>query len=176
MLCLEPDKKLFYKLKKKKFNKKNKINFKNKSIKDLKLKKKYDTIIYADVLEHITEDKSEIKKAEKLLEKKGRLIILCPAHNYLFTEFDKNVGHRRRYNKKMFIKLKPNKMFIEKLFYLDSFGFFLSLFNKLFLNRNPKNEEIKIWDRYFVPVSIFLDTILNYTFGKSIICIYRKEI
>ena len=55
---IEPEKKL-YKLLKKKFRKK-KFIIKNCTIKEIK--KKFDTIIYFDVLEHIKDDLGEIKK------------------------------------------------------------------------------------------------------------------
>ena len=110
--CLEPDKKLFSNLKKKHKNKK-KIIIKNLKLSQLKNTKKYKTIIYADVLEHIKNDFKELRLALNHLKKNGRLIILCPAHNFLFTSFDKNVGHFRRYNKNMFksfeIQNVPNR-------------------------------------------------------------------
>jgi len=175
LICLEPNKKLFKKLnqslKKKNLNK---VSLKNKQLTKLNMKLKFDTIIYADVLEHIKNDLNEIKLAINYLNSGGRLIVLCPSHNFLFTNFDKNVGHYRRYNKKMFYKLKTSNIKIEKIYYLDSFGFFLSLINKIFLNRNPTKEEIKFWDRAIVPISIITDHLLLNIFGKSIICVYKK--
>jgi SAM-dependent methyltransferase len=173
--CLEPDKKLFLNLKKKHKNK-NKIIIKNIKLSQLIKKKKYNTIIYADVLEHIRYDFKELRLALNHLKKNGRLIILCPAHNFLFTSFDKNVGHFRRYNKKMFQNFKIKNAKIEKLYYLDSLGYFLSLLNKFFLKRNPKKKEIKFWDNIIVPLSIISDILLFNLFGKSIVCVYKKVI
>ena len=78
---------------KKKHKNKKKIIIKNLKISQFKSSKKYKTIIYADVLEHIKNDFKELKTALNHLKKNGRLIILCPAHNFLFTSFDTNVGH-----------------------------------------------------------------------------------
>ena len=172
--CLEPDKKLFNNLKKKHENKK-KIIIKNLKISQFKSPKKYKTIIYADVLEHIKNDFKELKMALSHLKKNGRLIILCPAHNFLFTSFDKNVGHFRRYNKNMFKSFEIQNATIEKLYYLDSIGFFLSILNKLILKRNPKKKEIKFWDNFIVPLSKISDLLLCNLFGKSIICVYKKK-
>ena len=58
---LEPEKKLFKILKRKYANKKIKI--KNQTIKSVN--KKFDTIIYYDVLEHIENDLAEVKNAKK---------------------------------------------------------------------------------------------------------------
>lgn len=171
--CLEPDKKLFINLKIK-HKKKKKVIINNIQLSQLSKKKIYDTIIYADVLEHIKDDLKELKMAINHLKKDGSLIILCPAHNFLFTSFDKNVGHFRRYNKNMFKKFQITNAKIEKIYYLDSLGFFLSFINKFFLKRNPKKKEIAFWDNFIVPLTIVSDFLLCNLFGKSIICIYKK--
>jgi len=103
---IEPDNKLFHILKKK-FRKKN-IKIKNQTIDKIKLK--YQTIIYFDVLEHIKDDLKEIKIASKKIKKNGRLIFNVPAHQLFYNEFDKAVGHFKRYNKKDFkdIEKKTN--------------------------------------------------------------------
>ena len=67
------------------------VNIIKSSIKDIE--KKFDTIIYFNVLEHIKEDISEIKSALKKLNKGGHLIILVPAHQKMYSKLDKIVGH-----------------------------------------------------------------------------------
>ena len=74
----------------------------------------------------------------------------------------------------MFTRLKVSKTEIEKLYYLDSLGFFLSLFNKVILKRDPKKEEVKLWDNLVVPMSKVTDYLSLNLFGKSIICVYKK--
>ena len=76
----------------------------------------------------------------------------------------------------MFIRLKVSKTKIDKLYYLDSLCFFLSLLNKTILNRNPKKEEIKFWDNLVVPISKVTDYLSSNLFGKSIICVYKKKV
>ena len=92
---IEPEKKLFKILKKKFSNKK--ISIKNQTINNIK--KKYDTIIYYDVLEHIKNDLNEVKSASKKLNKNGYLIFSVPAYQTFYSSFDKSVGHFKRYNK-----------------------------------------------------------------------------
>ena len=97
---IEPDK---YNFKKLKQNIRNKnIVILNTSIK--KTKKKFNCIIYMNVLEHIRDHVKEINFAIKKLNKNGFLIILVPAHQKLFTKFDKAVGHYRRYSMSFFKK------------------------------------------------------------------------
>ena len=58
----------------------------------------FDSIMYMNVLEHIEKDKEEINNSLKILNKNGMLIILVPAHQKLFSKFDKEIGHFRRYD------------------------------------------------------------------------------
>ena len=57
------------------------------------------------VIEHIKEDNLVVIKALNLLRKNGNLIINVPAFSYLYSKFDKDVGHYRRYSKKDFQKI-----------------------------------------------------------------------
>ena len=74
----------------------------------------------------------------------------------------------------MFKSFEIQNATIEKLYYLDSIGFFLSILNKLILKRNPKKKEIKFWDNIIVPLSRISDLLLCNLFGKSIVCVYKK--
>ena len=84
-----------------------------------------------NVLEHIKNDKKEINISLSKLNKKGYLIILVPAHNELYTKFDKEIGHFRRYKVNFFKKLKFKDAKIVKLQYLDCLGYFLYYLNKI---------------------------------------------
>ena len=97
-----------------------------------KLNGKFNSILYMNVLEHIKNDKKEINISLSKLNKKGYLIILVPAHNELYTKFDKEIGHFRRYKVNFFKKLKFKDAKIVKLQYLDCLGYFLYYLNKIF--------------------------------------------
>ena len=136
----------------------------------------YDSILYMNVLEHIEKDIEEINNSLKILNKNGMLIILVPAHQKLFSKFDKEIGHFRRYNLNFFKDLILKDAKIEKLNYLDSTGYFLYYLNKLFFKNEsyPNAIKIFIWDKFFTPVSLFLDWLTNYKFGKNVLCVIKK--
>jgi SAM-dependent methyltransferase len=58
-----------------------------------------DSIIYINVLEHIEDDSAELKTVWETLREKGRVFIFVPALPALFSEFDRRIGHFRRYRK-----------------------------------------------------------------------------
>ena len=169
----EPSLTLFSQLKKK--IKKKKFKIFNKEFK--KKTKKYDTILYLDVLEHIKKDKSEVEKALSCLKDNGFLIINVPAYQFLYSKFDESVGHWKRYKKKDFQKILINKKNINvMMFYYDSLGFILSLLSKIFKISHITNfnKKIFLWD-FLIPISKLIDIITFNSFGKSLICIIRKK-
>jgi SAM-dependent methyltransferase len=136
----------------------------------------FDCIIYIDVLEHISDDTGEIRKAASCLKPGGRLIVLSPAFNFLYSPFDKAIGHYRRYNKHALAGLADPSLVTERLFYLDTIGFFASLVNKLLLKqRYPTEKQINFWDKWMIPVSKITDRVFFYSFGKSILAIWKKQ-
>jgi SAM-dependent methyltransferase len=132
----------------------------------------FDAILYIDVLEHIEDDKAEFERAYNHLKPSGHLLVLCPAHNFLYSPFDKALGHFRRYNKRMYRGLSIRPPY--KLEYLDSAGMLASLANKLLLKQSyPNEKQIKLWDRVFVRLSRVIDPITFRTIGKSILGVWR---
>ena len=172
ILLIEPDKKLYKFLKNK--IKDKKIIVKNKTID--KINKKFDVIIYFDVIEHIKNDLNEINKAKKRLSKNGFLIINVPAHQYFYNNFDKSVGHFKRYNRNDFINIeKKTGLKIEKLIYYDSVGFLFLILNKIFsLSEKNLKFKIKFWN-FFIPISRLIDFVTFNQFGKSLLCVYQND-
>ena len=137
----------------------------------------YDTILYLDVLEHIQNDLDEINKSFNSLKSGGKLIINVPAFQYLYSKFDEDVNHFRRYDKKSIKDLIQNLDHSSyQMKYYDSIGFLLSLISKIFLNDYKKNfhHKIKIWDS-LIPLSKLFDKLFFNLFGKSLLIIINKK-
>jgi SAM-dependent methyltransferase len=177
-LCLEPDPQLYSRLE-------NKISqahlpaccySKKGTTQDLPMSDKFNAILYIDVIEHIENDADELKRAQSLLADKGYLIVLVPAHQFLYNEFDKAIGHYRRYNKKMLKAAAPQNVQLLKIRYLDSCGLIASLMNKYFLKQDyPTSKQIRFWNKFIVPVSKPIDFILNYNAGKTVVAVWQKK-
>lgn len=146
----------------------------NGTIKDVPTGDSFDTILYLDVLEHIENDITEIDLAMDYLMLEGKIIILAPAHSWLFSEFDEAIGHYRRYNERMLRELSPRHLELLNIEYLDSAGLLASLGNSYFLKRQtPTKRQIQIWDSVLIPCSRVLDMFLRYRIGKSILTVWR---
>jgi phospholipid N-methyltransferase len=176
-LCIEPDKNLCKKIKDKqsalKINKD--VEVKSCTTSELEGQRSFDTILYIDVLEHIEKDIQELEVASGLLNRDGKIIILAPAHNFLYSPFDRKIGHYRRYNKASLSQLVPKKMKIQNIQYMDSIGLFASLANKLILKKSdPSKAQVAFWDKIIVPISKIVDPVLLNSVGKSILAVFRK--
>lgn len=135
---------------------------------------RFDTVLYIDVLEHIEDDRDELVRAASHLRPDGCLIILSPAHQSLFTPFDKAIGHYRRYTKRTLAAAVPGGLKPELLMYLDCAGLLASLMNRVFLKQSmPSEKQILTWDRFLVPVSAKLDGLLRHKVGKSVFGVWR---
>jgi hypothetical protein len=138
--------------------------------------RKFDVIIYIDVLEHIKSDALEIVNAAEHLKNNGYLIVLAPAFQFLYSPFDKVIGHYRRYNAKQIKSITPFSLQLQKTIYLDSMGFFASATNRLLLNQSlPSIQQIQFWDKWLVPLSKITDRLFFFSFGKSILAFWKKQ-
>ena len=159
---------------KKRFQKNENIKIINKFTSDIN--ENFDTIIFLNVLEHIKDDEKEINECLQRINENGHLVILVPANNNLYSKFDEEVGHYRRYDVSFFknLKLKEGKMV--ELKHLDVLGYFLYYLHKLFFKQKkyPTALEIFIWDKIFTPCTMLFDFLTFYKFGKNILCVIKK--
>lgn len=135
----------------------------------------FDTILYVDVLEHIEDDRAEVARALRLLRPGGHLVALSPAHQWLYTSFDRAIGHHRRYSRAGFGNLAGGLRPV-KLDYLDAVGLLASLANRLVLrSATPGPAQIAFWDRVLVRLSKQIDPLLAHAVGKSILAVWRSS-
>jgi ubiquinone/menaquinone biosynthesis C-methylase UbiE len=136
----------------------------------------FDSVLYVDVLEHIEDDRGEMRRALALLRPGGFLVVLAPAHQSLYTPFDKSIGHFRRYSRATLKAVSPRGATLTRLAYLDSVGMLASLANRVLLKQSmPTAKQIAFWDRALVPVSKILDPILFHRVGKSVLGVWRRD-
>ena len=135
----------------------------------------FHSIVYIDVLEHIRSDAEELREAAARLAPGGYVVVLSPAFQTLYSEFDAALGHERRYTKRSLAAVFPRDLERVALFYLDSLGMLLSLTNRILLRQSqPTVRQILFWDRKVIPLSRLLDRVVGRSFGRSIIAVYQS--
>lgn len=136
---------------------------------------RFGTILYIDVLEHIADDRDEVARAFSHLQPEGRLVILAPAHQWLYSPFDAAIGHHRRYQRGTLLALQPTGAIVERVRYLDAPGMLLSLGNRLISRQaQPTIRQLHFWDRVLVPLAGLFDPLLRYRAGRSLLVVWRR--
>ena len=180
VVLFEPSKNLFKNLETK-FQSNEKIKINNSEFSSSN--KKFDCFLLMDVIEHIENPQTLIKSLYDSLNENGKILINVPAFQHLYSKFDEDVGHFKRYTKSSFVKelllIKPKKV---KMFYYDFLGYFLSLVSQLLFlvskkyKKNYKKDfksKIKLWN-YLIPISKILDKCAINSFGKSLFIVINK--
>jgi SAM-dependent methyltransferase len=140
----------------------------------------YDAIYTSNVLEHIENDQDMLSELHASLVSGGLIAIYVPAHNYLFTQMDLDVGHVRRYSKsELKRKVSQAGFEIQSLSFNDSIGFFATLLVKVMGYREKGNlgstKSLLVYDKYIFPISSFLDRVgFRFLVGKNLILTARK--
>src|SRR5262245_17722734 len=144
------------------------------TVRDLAPDARFDAILYVDVLEHIEDDAGELATAARALRLGGALIVLAPAHRWLYSPFDRAIGHHRRYTRQSLARIEPRGLERVVLRYLDSVGLLASAGNRFLLRKSlPTAQDIARWDTLMVPLSRRLDPWLGFRLGKSVVGIWR---
>lgn len=137
-------------------------------------RQRFDTVLYIDVLEHIEEDGDELRRAAARLRPGGALVVLSPAHQWLYSPFDARIGHFRRYSRRSLAAVGPATLRLQMVRLLDAVGMLASAGNRLLLRQDtPTRRQIRVWDSWMVPFSRFIDPLCGYRVGKSVLAIWR---
>lgn len=114
----------------------------------------FDIILLLDVIEHIDDEKEFIDNALKHLKKDGLLIVNVPVHQWLFSKFDRVVGHKRRYNiMELKSTFKKSKLDLLKINYWGLSFIPLVILRKLYLFF--KSEKVVIKNGFHPPHGLF---------------------
>ena len=174
-LCLEPDARLLSELRANvAASMPLRVDAVCSSVVSLPPEELFDTVLYIDVLEHVADDISEIAAAAKHTRGKGHIIVLSPAHQLLYSPFDRAIGHYRRYDRASLLRCTPSNAQPARVSYLDSAGCVLSLANRVMLRQHsPSLKQILFWDSYIIPISRFVDSVFGFRLGKSILGVWQ---
>lgn len=135
----------------------------------------FDNIICLNVLEHIKDDQAALNNLFKLLKTGGRLILLIPAHQFLYGEIDRSIDHYRRYNKSGICQMLERIGFkIEKsreLNFLGALGWFIA--GRVLKETIVKQGDIKIFN-LVAPIFLQMENLIEPPVGTSILVVAQK--
>jgi SAM-dependent methyltransferase len=135
-----------------------------------------DTVIYINVLEHIEDDALELEAVNRTLADHGRVCIFVPSMPFLFSEFDKKIGHFRRYTKKELIEKCETAGFkIRVARYFDFLGILPWLVKyRLMRSLTMESGAVQLYDRVAVPIIKPLENLVQPPVGKNLLVVAEK--
>lgn len=135
----------------------------------------YDTVFALNVVEHIENDSLAIENCKKLLKPGGNLIILVPAYQSLYNQFDKELFHYKRYVKQDVVDLfNKNEIGVIKSFYFNALGiagWFVS--GKLAKKKTIPASQMSFYNK-IVFIAKLIDKVLFNSIGLSTIVVGKK--
>lgn len=136
---------------------------------------KIDTIICANLIEHLPDDVLALKNMIDALPRGGALCLLVPAFQQLFGTLDKLDGHYRRYTKRL-LKTKISKMsvVVQKMYYFNMVGALGWWVKGRLLKREAHDDDNYTLMNKVLPIVSRLESIVMPPFGLSLVAILRR--
>ena len=136
----------------------------------------YDSIVSLNMMEHVDDDVSMLKGINKVLKTGGNLLLLVPAHQFLYGSLDEEIDHKRRYSRsELKRKLQQSGFELEKFYHMNMFSTLGWVFNfKILKRKKMPLSTIKLVDK-FVPLFETIEKIVPVPFGLSIFVVARKK-
>ena len=134
-----------------------------------------DSVVAINVLEHLEEDVRALKAMGSTVVAGGNLVLLVPGYPSLYGEFDRAVGHVRRYTPKALRRaveaaglqvtmLKPVNL-------LGGLAWWAAV--RVGGRARPTPTLVKLYDRLIVPLVRASERRFDPPFGQSVICVAR---
>lgn len=141
-----------------------------------------------DVLEHLEKPKDLLAEIYRVLKPGGICLVTVPAHEWLFSNFDANIGHYRRYSRKNLLWSLEGAGFRSNY---SQFLFALLVLPAWVLRKLSKNSErernlkntisssqkyfylLKILEPVLKPI-LFLEERFRFPFGLSLFSVSKK--
>ncbi len=135
---------------------------------------KPDTVVCLNVLEHIEHDQEVLIDLNRALPEGAKIVFLVPYNPKLYSTFDKEIGHWRRYKKReLEDKMEKAGFKINKQYFFNHAGVWAWwLRNTLMGQKTITAAQLKTYNR-LVPIFKIIDRILPFN-GLSTIAVSTK--
>ena len=136
----------------------------------------FNTAVSINVLEHVDDDVGLTKEIGKALDPGGHFIIFVPAFQGLYSKFDRDIGHLRRYRSSDLGDLVAwAGMEVELMRYVNLPGFFAWFLMCRALRLQPTQRwSTHLYDRAVIPVVRQIESKFAPPFGQSLLCVARR--
>ena len=135
----------------------------------------FDTVVYVNVLEHIDDDRAELRLMHRALRPGGRICVFVPALRWLMSDHDRAIGHVRRYERaELHDKVRDAGFEIERLHFFDSAGTLAWWLCMRILKLPLRGGSVDVYDRAVVPVLRAIESKVRPPLGKNLLLVARR--
>ncbi len=134
-----------------------------------------DTVITINTLEHITDDAETLRSLARLVAPDGNIVAWVPAYEQLYGDFDRKVGHVRRYTPATLSAsfkaagLEPTH--VRPVNVLGGLAWWAAV--RRGGTGAPDPRLVAVYDRVVVPATRALERFVRIPFGQSILGVAR---
>jgi SAM-dependent methyltransferase len=136
----------------------------------------FDSIVAVNMLEHVLDDETALAGASKVLSPGGKLVLVVPAHKWLFGTLDREVGHFRRYGRAdLRSKLERAGFVVNEMHFMNFLsvpGWFI---NFVLLKRHTMPAFTLYLADKLIPAVSAIERMVSIPFGLSLFCVAVKN-
>lgn len=137
---------------------------------------RFDAIVSTNVLEHIEDHAQVLRNFRALLSPEGLVLLLVPAHRFLYSGLDRSLSHFRRYSRRDLEDLAAAcglRVLRARLFNpLGAIGWWLN--GTLLRRRVLPPRQVALYARFAIPLSRLLDRLNPFPFGVSLLAVLAR--
>jgi SAM-dependent methyltransferase len=135
----------------------------------------FDSVLMVNVLEHIEDDAGALASLARFVEPGGTVVVYVPALNGLFGNWDRKVGHFRRYSKwRLSAVMREAGLDVTFMRYANILAIpGWLLFTNLAKGDTTGDNSLPIWDKVAVPVSRAIESRVPVPVGTNLLGVGR---
>ncbi|MGF7234747.1 MAG: class I SAM-dependent methyltransferase [Frankia sp.] len=144
----------------------------------LSLDEPVDTVVAINVLEHIEDDERALRGLTGLLVPGGRIVCWVPGYPALYGDFDRSVGHFRRYTpasaRAAAERAGLRVELARPVNILGGIAWWAAV--RLGRQGDPSPRLVEFYDQYVVPATRAIESRIRVPFGQSVLFVARVPI
>lgn len=137
----------------------------------LDLDEPVSSVVAINVLEHLDDDTGALRSLASMVEPGGRIVLWVPGYEQLYGDFDRAVGHVRRYTPETLTAAIRNAgltpTLVRPVNLLGGLAWWLAV--RRGGVGQPKPSLVRIYDRFVVPVTRAVERRVVPPFGQSVL-------
>ncbi|MGH3910850.1 MAG: class I SAM-dependent methyltransferase [Pseudonocardiaceae bacterium] len=141
----------------------------------LELDEPVDTVVTINTLEHIEDDAETLRSLARLVVPGGTIVAWVPGYQQLYGDFDRRVGHVRRYTpatlSESFRTAGLVPTVVKPVNLLGGIAWWVAVRRGGTGSPNPRL--VAVYDRILVPATRALECLVRVPFGQSILGVAR---